>query len=473
MLVASCFFLGGCSGDNRFELPAPSTVSRPFALNEYFVTSPGVAATGQLHASNLKMLPMTYEITDEPEHGSASLGHASGILTYVPESGFTGRDSLTYRAHSAGAASNPATVEIYVNPNPPTVSAFGAPVYVHDGGPPSIEVSVRLSNPPNGQATVAYTTVDGTARAGTDYTAVSGVLHFGPGVLAQTVSVPLSGVSHQTSRSFYLKLSNPSSNLTMGRNVAVVLMRYYPVPLNDTGVTGCATFRGNPSDPGSCPQAGYPVQDAQIGRTSDAAEGVLVQVGSGAHGYDMTALGFDGEPMFFQKLTPEAYTKHPWACVRDNWTGLVWEVPRGLLGSRTRVSAGLYSEGYVYSWYNPDRGANGGDPGKAHGGPRELDTHHFVQKANAAELCGFSDWRLPTAAELRNLVNFGAPGARGRVPTAALPGIPTLVPAGYWTATPGDMPQRATVISTAYGYDSFLPKNSLHFVILVRGGASR
>lgn len=463
LLAASALALAGCGGDSGGNTPKPATVSKPFALTAYFVTSPDTAISGQLHASNLKNLPMTYKVTKQPQHGTASVNQSSGVLHYEPDSGFTGSDSLVYKAMSARTASDPAAVTLYVNPDPPTVSAFGAPVYVTHGGPASVDLIVRLSNPSNGQATVAYTTVDGTAKAGTDYTSKSGTLTFGPGVTSRTVTVPLSGAAHHASRYFYLKLANASSNLDVGQGTAAAILRYYPEPLNDTGVTGCATWtNGNPSNPDSCPQAGYPAQDAGIGRTADASHGTLAQAGSGQFGYDFTALGFDGKPLFRQNLTKQGYSTQPWACLRDNWTGLVWEVPQRVAG------AGLYDTSYRYSWYNPDSATNGGDPGKAKGGYRKLDTYHFVKKVNAVKLCGFSDWRLPTAEELRNLLNIGAPGS----PLGILPAIPTLESAGYWTATPGDLSSRATVISAQYGYDSFLPKRQLNYVILVRGGVS-
>jgi hypothetical protein len=465
LLAATALALAGCGGGGgrRGNAPKPVTAAKPFALTSYFVTSPDAAVSGQLHASNRNGAAITYKITKKPGHGTASVGKNSGTLDYTPDKGFTGVDTLTYKATAAGTSSDPAHVVIKVNGDPPTVSAFGAPVYVTHGGPASVDLTVRLSNAPNGQATVVYTTSDGSAKAGTDYTSRSGILTFGPGVLSQTVTVPLSAAEHHAARYFYLKLSNPSGNLEMERSVAAAVIRYYPEPLNDTGVTGCASLQGNPSNPNTCPQAGYPAQDADIGRTADASSGDLVQAGSGNFGYDFTALGFDGKPTFNQDLTQNGYSVQPWACLRDNWTGLVWEVPQRVAG------AGLYDTSYHYTWYNPDSNTNGGSDGKARGGRRKLDTYHFVKKVNNAKLCGFSDWRLPTAAELRNLVNIGAPGT----PEGPLPPIPTLASGAYWTATPGNMPSRATAISAAYGYDSFVPKTQLYYVILVRGGESQ
>lgn len=464
LLAATALALAGCGGGSGGgSAPKPATAAKPFAYGTTVVTSPDTPVSQQLHAFNLDNLSMTYKISVEPKHGTATVDKNSGMLNYTPDNGYTGGDRLNYQAMTPATSSRPATVVIDVNPDPPSVSVFGAPVYVTNGGPASVDLTVRVSNAPNGQATVAYTTSDGTAKAGTDYTSRSGTLTFGPGVLSHTVTVPLSAAEHRVFRYFYLKLSNASGNLDMGRSVAAAVIRYYPEPLNDSGVTGCGTTSGNPSNPQSCPQTGYPAQDAEIGRTADSYAGTLPQAGSGVFGYDFTALGFDGEPTFNQDLTAKGYSSHPWACLRDNWTGLVWEVPQ------PAAAAGLFDASYLYTWYNPDSNTNGGDPGKAKGSYYKLDTYHFVKKINEVKLCGFSDWRLPTAAELRNLVNIGAPGS----PVDPIQAIPTMQSAGYWTATPGGMPARATAISLLYGYDSFLPKKQNLYVILVRGGESQ
>ena len=51
--------------------------------------------------------------------------------------------------------------------------------------------TVTLSAPSGLPVTVSYTTANGTATAGADFTTTSGVLNFGPGVVTQTISVPI------------------------------------------------------------------------------------------------------------------------------------------------------------------------------------------------------------------------------------------------------------------------------------------
>ena len=84
-----------------------------------------------------------------------------------------------------------------------------------------------------------------------------------------------------------------------------------------------------------------------------------------------------------------------WAVVRDNVTGLYWEVKS--------VSDGVadYTNPHdidnTYFWYNQNPYENGGDAGFGNGGN---DTEECLNKMNAAAYGGFSDWRLPTATEL-------------------------------------------------------------------------
>ncbi len=72
----------------------------------------------------------------------------------------------------------------------------------------------------NGTSTVQYQIVSGTAIAGTDFTAsgYSGTLTFGPSNLTRNITVTLvnDGSIWPVRKQFYVKLSNPSSNLKLG-----------------------------------------------------------------------------------------------------------------------------------------------------------------------------------------------------------------------------------------------------------------
>jgi uncharacterized repeat protein (TIGR01451 family) len=63
---------------------------------------------------------------------------------------------------------------------------------------------------------VNYTTADGTAVAGADYTATSGTLTFGPGVLSQSFTVPiLDDAISEPLEDFTVTLTNPTGGATL------------------------------------------------------------------------------------------------------------------------------------------------------------------------------------------------------------------------------------------------------------------
>ncbi|MDS4041290.1 MAG: SBBP repeat-containing protein, partial [Candidatus Competibacter sp.] len=187
-------------------------------------------------------------------------------------------------------------------------------------------------------------------------------------------------------------------------------------PLNDTGVaqfSDDASFTGANTDPAPAEPAGYPGQDPRFGRDAAAAAGVLPKVGDGAQGFDFTKLGADGAPLAIQNAAWDNAGSEAsgtqWSCVRDNVTGLIWEVKT--------ADGGLRDQNWTYTWYSPDPNANGGDAGVADTGAGvgsdncfdngRCDTHQYRTDVNQAALCGFTDWRLPTFQELLSIVDYG------------------------------------------------------------------
>ena len=71
-------------------------------------------------------------------------------------------------------------------------------------------ITVVCSNPNDEPLAVNYATADGTAKAGQDYTAVSGTLVFSNGIATNTFTVPIINNSLMGSRSFTVSLSNPT-----------------------------------------------------------------------------------------------------------------------------------------------------------------------------------------------------------------------------------------------------------------------
>ena len=70
--------------------------------------------------------------------------------------------------------------------------------------------TVTLANRTPLRVSVAYATADGTATAGSDYTATSGTLVFAPGETSKTIAVPILGdTAFEPDETFTLTLSNP------------------------------------------------------------------------------------------------------------------------------------------------------------------------------------------------------------------------------------------------------------------------
>jgi uncharacterized delta-60 repeat protein len=78
-------------------------------------------------------------------------------------------------------------------------------------------VTIDRTGGSDGTVTVAYTTQDDTAVAGTDYTTTSGTLTFGPGVTSQTISIPtLVDDGASGSLSLDVVLGTPTGGATVG-----------------------------------------------------------------------------------------------------------------------------------------------------------------------------------------------------------------------------------------------------------------
>jgi len=159
--------------------------------------------------------------------------------------------------------------------------------------------------------------------------------------------------------------------------------------INDTGIEQCL------SNGGTCSGSSPTGEDAEFGRDRLAAQGLLNKLGNGPAGFDYTKLDAEGNSL------PDSATE--WACVRDNYAGLIWEVKVDDPASPRHFE-------HTYSWYEPDSQRNGGQAGLADGGVcagSACDFPGLIDAVNESRLCGVTDWRVPARPELLSLVNAG------------------------------------------------------------------
>lgn len=115
---------------------------------------------------------------------------------------------LTIKADGQ-AATKVATFAVKMLPKP-EISIGDASAAEGNSGATTFSLPVTLSFAGTKTVTVAYATADGTAVAGTDYTAANGTLTFKPGEKAKAVTVSVAGdTAVEQDESFTVTLSNP------------------------------------------------------------------------------------------------------------------------------------------------------------------------------------------------------------------------------------------------------------------------
>ena len=167
-------------------------------------------------------------------------------------------------------------------------------------------------------------------------------------------------------------------------------------PLNSTGIDWCASLDKNWLD---CPvdNTALSGQDGEHGFHIEAGQtqtdAAFARIGDGPKPFDFTKLDDFGNELPF--------SAESWACVRDNRTGLVWEV-------KSSDPNHLHYSGHSYSWYSTSH-SNGGVSGTADGGEctgSACDSESFVIAARNDYRCAINDWRLPSPAELASIMDY-------------------------------------------------------------------
>ena len=135
--------------------------------------------------------------------------------------------SVNLSSPTGGALlSSPATNVVTIQDNESRPALFTASATLQqsegDAGSNNFVFNVTLSNPSVETVTVNFATSDGTATAGSDYVANSGILTFAPGVTSASVSVQVNGdTTIEPNETFTLTLSNSTNASFISRSQTI------------------------------------------------------------------------------------------------------------------------------------------------------------------------------------------------------------------------------------------------------------
>jgi len=363
------------------------------------------------------------------------------------------------RGATLGAASTTGTIS---NDDLPTLSVAAASVAEGSGGgATNLDFTVTLSAVSSSDVMVDYVTSDGTALSSSDYTIADASLTITAGDATATITVIVNAdTTFEADEILGITLSNPTGAILGVASATGIIFNDDPGGLNDTGITLWGDKTANNL---GVTQASFPGQDADYGRDGNAATNSDTD---GRAGFSFTKLDGTGTALLDQAA---AYAITPWSCVQDNVTGLMWEV-------KTPTNSS-----YQYSWYNSTGVNDGGNAGTANaGGPpggtplcgnkTDCDTEKYVAAVNAAGLCGYTDWRLPTAKNLRSIVDFGiAPS--GLILPIDSNYFPHTFPGYHWSSSPSaGNASAAWYINFGAGESATSGKSGTYSIRLVRGG---
>lgn len=252
--------------------------------------------------------------------------------------------------------------------------------------------------------------------------------------------------------------------------LAFTLMTTRAGSLPDTGQTLCdngSNVLGACTIANSGDGATYPRQDGRFGRDAKASAGTLLKACGGAAGFDYCKIANNGTDLGAGVGLVPGTGPTDWACTGDNSTGLIWEV-------KVNDATHLRDWNWTYTWYNSDGTTNGGDAGTVSGGTCKTagrcDTEKFVADVNAAALCGFTNWRLPTLRELFTLVHFGVENS-----SIDATYFPNTQAANFWSLTPSTVyaPNNVWTVTFDVGNTNVSDKSNGGYVSarLVRGAS--
>ncbi|MCP3951498.1 MAG: DUF1566 domain-containing protein, partial [Desulfobacterales bacterium] len=235
-----------------------------------------------------------------------------------------------------------------------------------------------------------------------NYSLLSGYVSYDTSTITYTVTELANGTT------YYFVVTSTVDSIESGAGNEVTATPHRLL-LNDTGITwGGDDISGNNA---TCTSNISSPQDCNQGRDADATNN---DNSDGHAGFSFTKLDANGDAL--------AASASSWLCVKDNVTGLVWEVKQNMDGSADVDN--IHDADNTYRW-----------GGKTHLGKNYGEYYDdwdaLVDGSNNASFCGFSDWRVPTIKELVNLVSFDRTD-----PSIDTVYFPNTYASYFWSASP-------------------------------------
>jgi hypothetical protein len=193
--------------------------------------------------------PLTFfwDISSAPNGSTVALDDSSNVTpSFMPD--LLGTYVITLVVDdSYGVSSDPDQVIVTVENPLPTLSINDISENEDVG---FAEFTVSLSSPSAFPVTVDYSTADGTATAGSDYTATSGNQTFAPGETDKTIPVPIvDDFLYEGDETFFLDLSNSiNATISDGQGIGTVVDNDLPGYTLDLTIS--STAGGNVTTPG-------------------------------------------------------------------------------------------------------------------------------------------------------------------------------------------------------------------------------
>lgn len=248
--VADATVIEGNSGtkDLAFTVSLSAASSSPVTVA--YATSNGTATAGSDYAAASGTLTFAAGETSKLVHVSVTGDTAvesNETLTLSSPNGATLADGT-----ASGTITNDDTASL------PTLAVADATVAEGNSGTKSLAFTVSLSAAATGPVTVGYATSNGTATAGSDYTAASGTVTFAAGETSKVVNVTVAGdTTAESNETLTLTLSSPSGATIADGTAIGTITNDDVAPLPALSINDVTVSEGNPGSGGGGAAAGY------------------------------------------------------------------------------------------------------------------------------------------------------------------------------------------------------------------------